>query len=234
MYKHGKPVYRLTRRPVFVITLFLLAAIAAGYYLIIMPNTKNTLSNSDKARTTTISDTKSTDTKVDEDLFTATLPGPWKLSAKDWDARYHSYQWISEDKKSAGRWFRVYVDTIPKDQSVNHLLPVKTEDGSMSLGDISDNCVNFTQDAVPEEKRPVNIPLNQAALPSRWELVDFLCDNANVSHQVVGAASTAGLNTVTLTGPTKGSHKYFFMYQDNNISPDYGIFETILNNFKVK
>jgi len=234
MYKHGKPVYRLTRRPVFIITLFLLAAIAAGYYFIIAPKAKNTLSNNDKARTTTISDIKSTDTKVDEALFTATLPGPWKLSAKDWDARYHSYQWISEDKKSAGRWFRVYVDTIPKDQAVNHLLPIKTEGGSMSLGDISDNCVNFTQNAVPEEQRPVNIPLNQAALPSRWELVDFLCDNANVSHQVVGAASSVGLNTVTLTGPAKGTHKYFFMYQDNNISPDYGIFETILNNFKVK
>jgi hypothetical protein len=114
------------------------------------------------------------------------------------------------------------------------LLPVKVQDNVMTLGNISDNCVNFTQSAVPEDKRPVNIPLNQAALPSRWQLVDFLCDNANVSHQLVGAASSDALNTITLSGDTKGTHKFFFMFQDNNISPDYGIFETILSNFKVK
>ncbi len=234
MYKHGKPTYKLTRKPLVTIVAVLLIALAGGYFFIVKAAGQDKISQNSQARVTTINDKSSSDTQVDEDVFSAVLPGPWKLSAKDWDARYHAYQWDSQDKKFAGRWFRVYVDTIPKDQAVNYLLPIKVQDGSMVIGSISDNCVNFTQNAVPEEKRPVNIPANQSSLPSRWELVDFLCDNAYVSHQVVGAASSDGLNTVILKGPNKGTHKYFFMYQDNNISPDYGIMDKILATFTVK
>lgn len=233
MYKHGRPVYKLTRRPYFVISLILLLLVSAGYFFVIKPNSKNTITNNAGARVTEIKDTSPNDTKVNEKVFSVTLPGPWKLSSKDWDARYHAYQWTSEDKKYPGRWFRVYVDTIPSDQAVNYLLPVKVQDGAMVIGNISDNCVNFTQNAVPEDKRPVFIPLNQSSLPSRWQLVDFICDNANVSHQVVGAASSGALNTITLSGDTQGTHKFFFMLQDNNISPDFGVLETILGNFKV-
>lgn len=234
MYKHGKPVYRLTRKPLFVIGIVTVLILIIGYYLIILPNTKGGITNNDTARFTTIKPGNSNDTKIDEELFTFTLPGPWKLSAKDWDARYHSYQWTSEDKKLAGRLFSIYVDTIPKDQGVNYLLPIIVEDGKMMVGDISDNCVNFTQNAVPEDRRPANIPLNQATLPSRWQLVDFLCDNVNITHQVVGASSSAAINTVSLKGRTKGTHKFFFMYRDNNISADLGTMSTILASFEVK
>jgi hypothetical protein len=234
MYKHGKPVYRLTRRPIFIISLFLLAILAAAYFFIIRPNSGNTFNNDPNARTSSVKTTTPTDTPIDEAVFSATLPGPWKLSAQDWDARYHSYQWNSSDKKNNGRLFRVYVDTMPKDQAVNYLLPVKVQGNVMSFGTVSDNCVNFTQGAVPEDQRPVNIPLDKIALPSRWGLVDFLCDNGHVSGQVVGATSSESLNTISLSGPTKGSHKFFFMYQDNNISPDFGLFQQILASFKVK
>jgi hypothetical protein len=234
MYKHGKPIHKLTKRPLAIILTILAIVLVGGLYYLVKAAGKDSLANSNQARVTTIKDKATNNTNIDENLFSAVLPGPWKLSAQDWDARYHAYQWDSKDPKLAGRWFRVYVDTIPKDQAVNYLLPIKVQDGSMVFGTVSDNCVNFTQSAVPEAKRPVNIPLSQIALPSRWELVDFLCDNANVSQQVVGGASQDGLNTVILKGPNKGTHKYFFMYRDNNISPDYGTMEKILATFTVK
>lgn len=195
---------------------------------------QDSISGSNQARVTTIKDKSAHNTSISEELFSLILPGPWKLSSQDWDARYQAYQWDSQDTKLAGRWFRVYVDTIPKDQAVNYLLPIKFQDGLMTFGTISDNCVNFTQGAIPQEKRPVFIPLSQASLPSRWELIDFLCDNANVDQQVVGGSSDAGLNTVILKGPNKGTHKYFFMYRDNNISADLGTMEKILATFTVK
>ena len=234
MYKHGKPVYRLSRRPFFVIFLLLIVVLVIAYIIVIKPATKNTLTNNAKARVTTIKGSGPADTKVDESLFSLSLPGAWKLSAKDWDARYHSYQWNSQDHKSAGRWFRVYVDTIPQDQAVNYLLPVTVQDGSMVMGQVSDNCVNFTKGAIPEDQRPVNVSITQSIIPSRWALVDFLCDNASVSHQVVGASSSAAINTVILSGPTQGQHKYYFMFDDNNISPDFGMFERILGSFTPK
>jgi hypothetical protein len=217
-----------------IILAILMLALGTGLYYVIKAAGKDSINGSSQARVTTIKDKGTNNTSVSEDLFSMILPGPWKLSAQDWDARYHAYQWDSMDTKLAGRWFRVYVDTIPKDQSVNYLLPIKIQDGSMAFGTLSDNCVNFTQGAIPQEKRPVFIPLSQAALASRWNLIDFLCDNANVNQQVVGAASADGLNTVTLKGPNKGTHKYFFMYRDNNISPDLGTMEKILATFTVK
>jgi hypothetical protein len=234
MYKHGKPIHKLTKRPLLTTMAVLILVLAGGLYYIVMAAGKDSVSGSNQARVTVIKDKAANNTSVSEDLFSMMLPGPWKLSAQDWDARYHAYQWDSQDTKLAGRWFRVYVDTIPKDQAVNYLLPVKLEGNNMAFGRLSDNCVNFTQGAVPQEKRPVFIPLNQANLPSRWELVDFLCDNANVNQQVVAAAAGDALNTVTLHGPNKGTHKYFFMYRDNNISPDYGTMEKILATFTVK
>jgi hypothetical protein len=234
MYKYGKPTHKLTKPPALTILAILILGLGGGLYYVVKAAGKDSVSGSNQARVTTIKDKATNNTEIDEDLFNVILPGPWKLSAKDWDARYRSYQWDSQDQKTAGRWFRVYVDRIPKDQAVNYLLPIKVQDGVMTFGTVSDNCVNFTQSAVPESQRPVNIPLSQAALPSRWELVDFLCDNANVSQQVVGAAGADGLNTVTLKGPNKGSHQYFFMFRDNNISPDYGLMEKIMATFTVK
>lgn len=234
MYKHGKPVYKLTRRPLLVILIIIGLILAGGYIKFIKPASKNTITGSTQARVTTIKNTGPADTKVDEKLFSLTLPGAWKLSAQDWDARYHSYQWNSQDQKSAGRWFRVYVDTIPSDQAVNYLLPITIQEGTMAMGQVSDNCVNFTKGAIPEDQRPTTVSISQSTIPSRWELVDFLCDNASVSHQVVGASTSAGINTVILSGPTQGQHKYFFMFDDNNISPDFGMFERILGSFTPK
>jgi hypothetical protein len=234
MYKHGRPIHKLTKRPVMTILAVFILVLCGGIYYLVKSAGKDSINGSNQARVTTIRDKSTNNTSVSEDLFSMVLPGPWKLSAQDWDARYHAYQWDSLDTKTAGRWFRVYVDTIPKDQAVNYLLPIKLQDDVMNFGTVSDNCVNFTQGAIPQERRPVFIPLSQSALPSRWELVDFLCDNANVDQQVVGAASGEGLNTVVLKGPNKGTHKYFFMYRDNNISPDYGLMEKILATFTVK
>jgi len=207
---------------------------AAVYFFIIRPNTANTFNNNAHARNGVVNQSSPTDTQVSEPVFSLTLPGPWKLSAQDWDARYHSYQWDSSDRKNNGKMLRVYVDTIPKDQAVNYLLPIQVQDNAMSFGVVSGNCVDFTQGAVPENQRPVNISVDKIALPSRWGLVDFLCDNGYVSHQVVGASSEEAINTVTLSGPTQGKHKFFFMYQDNNISPDLNQFQQILSGFKVK
>jgi hypothetical protein len=38
---------------------------------------------------------------------------------------------------------------------------------------------------------------------------------------------------VTLTG-TSGPHKYFFIYRDNNYSPDFGVAASILGTFRAK
>jgi hypothetical protein len=232
-YKHGKPVYNLSRKPLVIIIATVLLIIVGLYYFLIARTSHNTLKNDNKPIVHTVK-TSDNNTDVSEPIFSFSLPGPWELTAQNWDNRYTSWQWTSQDKKASVRWFEVYLDTIPGDMAVNYLLPVSAEGNNLQLGTVSDNCVNFTPGASPTSDRPTYTPLSKASLPSKWQQVNFLCDNANVSHQVVGTGSKEGINLVTLRGPLKGAHKFFLLYNDSNFTPDFSIFFTILGTFQVK
>jgi hypothetical protein len=57
---------------------------------------------------------------------------------------------------------------------------------------------------------------------------------ANYERDVVGTSSPQEINTVTVTGPSTGTHKYFFVYTDNSAEPDYTIFTDALQSFKAR
>ncbi|MDB5161041.1 MAG: hypothetical protein JWO96_421 [Candidatus Saccharibacteria bacterium] len=202
--------------------------LASAYYvLIVKAGPKNSLKNNDKPL---ISSVKGSDvnTPVDEAAFLFVLPGKWKLSSKDWDARYHAWQWQFADSRYAGRWFRVYQDTIPEDYAVNYLLPVSGAADVVQIGQMSGNCADFTTTGQTKTNTSGTI-----AAPSKWQQVSFLCDYGNQNHQVVGTSSPDGINTVVLKG-NNGTHKFFFLYQDNNYNPDFGVISNILSTFHAK
>ncbi len=232
-YKHGKPVYKLSRKPLFVIVTIVLVIIGALYYFLVARAGSDTLKNNNKL---SISHVKASPTNTDVSLpyFSVSLPGIWKLTAQNWDARYVSWQWSLQDKKSADSKFEVYFDTIPTDRAVNYLMPVTADGSTLQTGTLSDNCVNFTPGASPTTDRPTYTPLSKASLPSKWQQVNFLCDNTNVSHQVVGIGSLGNLNSVTLNGPITGVHKFFLLYNDSNFTPNFSVFTTILGSFQAK
>ena len=232
-YKHGKPVYHLSRKPLFIITAIVFIIVGTLLYLFVLRDSKNSLTNNNRPLVSHVK-ASPTSTDISEAIFSVSLPGQWKQTQKNWDNRYVSWQWTSQDKKASARWFEVYQDTIPTDMPVNYLLPVTSLGNNLELGTISDNCVNFTPGASPTSDRPTYTPLAKASLLSKWQQVNFLCDNANVSHQVVGVGSKEGINSVTLSGPLKGSHKFFLVYSDSNFIPDFSIFSTILATFQVK
>ncbi len=232
-YKHGKPVYNLSRRPLLVIAVIMILIIGGLYFVFVARTDKTILKNNNKPLVSRVK-ASPTNTDVSQAVFSFSLPGKWKLTAQNWDNRYTSWQWSSLDARSAARKFEVYLDTIPTDRAVNYLMPVTANYSGLELGTISDNCVNFTPGASPTSDRPTFTPLSKASLPSKWQQVNFLCDNANVSHQVVGIGTLSGLNSVSLTGPVKGTHKFFLLYNDSNFTPDFSIFSTILATFQVK
>ena len=231
-YKHGKSARRISNRPlimIFAATLLILAAL----YFVFIGSSNTTVKNDNKPLISNVKASKNS-TDIDEQIFKLSLPGTWKLTARNWDARYTAWQWSLDDKHFAGRWFEVFLDTIPTDKAYNYLLPVTSAGSTLQLGSISDNCVNFTPGASPTTDRPTYTPLSKASLPSKWQQVNFICDNTSVSHQLVGTSTKESINSVTLTGPTKGSHKFFFLYNDNNFTPDFSVITTILSSFQVK
>jgi hypothetical protein len=157
--------------------------------------------------------------------FSINLPKTWQLLPRT-PGPYKSYTWQSPDRVTDGQEIAVFEDTIPTNLAVNRVLIVKGEADQLALnGTASDNCSSFT-------KNPT-IP-NTVAAPAEWNGVNFLCDQGNKERDVIGTSSTDGINTVILKNMTTGvNHKFFFMYTDEAINPDYTVFYNALESFRV-
>jgi hypothetical protein len=229
MYKHGKPIYKFDFRPLAVIIAVLLLVLVAIYFKFIAPASKTDITTNNKPLISTVK-VGPQNTEITEKDFTMSLPGKWVLAQQNWDARYRAWQWQLKDAKiAAGRWVRVYEDTIPGDYAYNYLLPVSANGFSLTIGSISGACSDFTTTAQTHENSSGTI-----AAVSKWQGVSFYCDYGRQTLQTVGTSSTEAINTVTLQNASGVKHKFFFLYQDNNINPDLGLLSTILATFQVK
>jgi hypothetical protein len=233
MYKLGNPTKRRIYRAWLGIVLIVTALVGAFYFLIVRQS-HQTVRNNNSPLITKVGNDGQISLTIKEPLFTMQLPGQWKETSRDSNPRYQTIQWNYNTKDAANRWVRIYIDSIPADFAINYLLPVKPNDKGISVGQISDNCVTFTQGATVGTNRDVSTPISREALPARWQGTSFMCDNSHVSHQVVGTGSDEGNNMVSITGSEHGKHKYFFVYEDDNYHPDYSIFMNILESFRAK
>lgn len=166
---------------------------------------------------------------VDKPEFTMELPGDWKEIAHQATAREHSITWQATRQHEDNRYLKIFIDTIPATQSVNRLVPISILSGSLSIGDISDNCATFTQGGTQN----AGVAQHLTDAPAKWHGVDFICDLARITDNEVGAGSTDGINTIAIKG-AQGTHRYFFLYTDRNIHPDYTIFYNALKSFSAK
>ncbi|HEX8227430.1 MAG TPA: hypothetical protein VF572_06195 [Candidatus Saccharimonadales bacterium] len=166
--------------------------------------------------------------KFDDPLFSFDAPGDWKL-VKHETAPYDLYSYKSTLTNADNRYMDIYVDRLPGTMAVNKALSVKAVGDALQHGQISENCTGFT----PGAKATVGGP-RQMSIPSKWDGVEFLCDNDNIMRNVVGTGATGSINKVTLTGKTTGPHSFFFVYIDNNATPEYTIFYKVLESFRLK
>ena len=162
----------------------------------------------------------------DEAAFSVELPSDWKLGERS-TAPYNVYRWQGTSKSSNATTLEIYQDTIPVNFVVNHVLAVTADGNQVTAdGEISDNCANFTKDtsATP----------GVYGVHGKWQGIDFLCDLSNTARNVVGTSSAAGINSVTIKGPTNLRHKFFFTFTDHSLSSDYTPFYNALLSFRVK
>jgi hypothetical protein len=163
-------------------------------------------------------------TNINEPYFSMQLPSGWKETERLSNKNERSITWQSKIKKEDNRWLKVYVDLIPPDLAINRLLPLDVAGAGVSHRQMSDNCKNFTT-----AKKDVTEPQK-----SKWQGVEFLCDLPRFVQNKVGTGTVGALNATTVSGADKGRHKYFFVYTDHNIHPDYPIFYEMLKSFKAK
>ncbi len=164
---------------------------------------------------------------IDQGLFAFDVPADWKLIKHD-TAAYSSYSYQSTLANADNRYLDIYIDKLPRTLAVNKAVKVQSQGSTLTHGEVSENCITYTTGS--PRTAGGSQPLTVAA---KWDGVDFLCDTDNTLRNVVGTSAPGTINQVILAGQTGGSHPLFFVYTDNNATPEYSIFYNILESFVV-
>lgn len=159
-----------------------------------------------------------------EAFFSFDLPGDWKKTGELTTGPYHKYSYRATLKNADNRFLDIYADTIPQGMAVNRVVRVEANGNSLSHGEVSNNCAEFTNQTTPK----------QLKLPAKWDGVNFLCDMDGTSRNITGTSSPTAVNDVTLQDVGFTKHSFFFVYEDDNYTPDYSILYNMLDSFKIK
>lgn len=161
--------------------------------------------------------------KINAEFYTMQLPNDWKQLSVNKDSRYSSTEWQLQSG-GKNRWLTLYTDRLPTDTAFNRILPVTTKDNTITAGTLSDNCSNFT----------TKISDTNLKTPSKWQKANFLCDLSNATDNVIGVSDRTSGTALSLTGITKGTHTYMFVYTDRGIPEDETPLTLALQSLRTK
>lgn len=215
---------RVTKRR--IAALVLLLVIAAGgvfVYQWFLESTQAVITTSPGA-TRTVQGTVEQKQRIDEPVFAFELPANWKKVAP-LNVIHTNYRYQSAKKDSENRFITIYMDNLPTSMAVNKVMPLMAQGVKVQHGTMSAQCTEFPAVAAHPDR---------LVAPAEWEGVKFLCDKDNSLRNIIGTAAPGAINAVKLTGATQGTHTFFITYEDHNYSPDYHIFDKMLDSFEVK
>lgn len=161
--------------------------------------------------------------KINTEFYTMQLPNDWKQLSVNKDSRYSSTEWQMQSG-GKNRWLTLYTDRLPTDTAFNRILPVTIKDNTITAGILSDNCSNFT----------TKISDTNLKTPSKWQKANFLCDLSNATDNVIGVSDRSSGTALSLTGTTKGTHTYMFVYTDRGIPEDETPLTLALQSLRTK
>lgn len=164
---------------------------------------------------------------ISTELFSVTLPTSWELLGKQNPySNQVYYEFQNKQKNYDNRWLRIYVDIFPPDFAINRLLPITKINNKLTPGTLSEECSSFTGAPLPGSTNQSNYQTWAA----KWQEIDFTCDMAR-SINYVGSASVDEGYGVTLLSSNGTTHKYFFVYIDHNVRPDYSLISDAVSSF---
>jgi hypothetical protein len=226
MYQHGKRVNRPHNYKIFLATLAIIGVVVLGAWFMIHKDIASTTGpKSNVPIISNVDSSSGTETiKIDEDYFTFELPKDWKLTGETHENYANFYTWTATKQGVNDRKLTLHVDIMPQAYKVVKLLPLTPNGSNFLLGTISDDCVNFSGSA---QQRQSN-----AEFQAKWQDVIFVCDPISANQTIGTGSKTTGIG-VPLTG-SRGTHTYFFYFEDHNIHPDSTILRDALLSFKVR
>lgn len=211
----------------FVVTLGILFGLLAFglWFFIFRHNDESSASFSRAGGTVAVVEAATKEFAVDE--FTMELPDGWELNGKlnpFYNQVYYEFQ--SKIKDYDNRWLRVYIDVIPEEFSLNKLLPITVLENTLEAGTVSEDCKTFN--GAPKIGSGQT---NAQTWKATWEDITFICNMVG-QQNYIGTATAKDGYAVPVTGPIKGTHKYFFVYIDHNVRPDTKILVDAVESFE--
>lgn len=159
----------------------------------------------------------------DEKWFILETDPTWeRVDPKPEFDKYTTVTYRSSDHGLSLRELTVFIDTIPSDYALTYVLPVEIEQGRIEPFSISPRCNELLP---PKAKKHLTIKLS-------WAGVDFFCDPDRGTYLVGTSHNKQGYG-LELAGPTT-AHRYFFLYNDVESTPQLDNFAAILRTFEPK
>jgi hypothetical protein len=154
----------------------------------------------------------------DEPTFKLTADGTWRKIETREETEYH-YQSVSDNL--VRRDLRVYVNFVPTEFSITHVLPIEVEDNRVIPLTISPDCESL----VPDKKSPRD-------QTTEWAGVTFICDPDSSAYVVGTSHNQTGYKATVPSGDNK--NRFFFVYRDLEPEPRLETFSNLLRNFEAK
>ncbi len=214
---------------ILIASVALLAAAGTFIYADISRNTSTVVEGERRVISQVLSDSIQ-QYVVDEALFTFELPGDWEEFERRSTDSQNSITWQEVTEGQAGRVLTLYIDAIPAEVPVNRLLPVTAQGPRLTFGTVSDPCYTFTGEGTANVREAVNL----RPAPAKWQGVDFLCNLTNPVTNIVATGSIGVPTGTDIVGLNGESHRYLFVYNDQNIQPKYSILINAIRSFTAK
>jgi hypothetical protein len=231
LYRHDH--HSRKRRIGVVATSFLVAAVGVlsivyFVYRDIAMNQSEPVAGNERVVSQVVSDDESV--LVNEDKFQFELPNDWVEIDRVVTDRENSITWQATLKNEDNRYLTLHINTIPDDPVVR-LLPVTVNGNRLQRGQLSGNCSTFSGEATDGTTRQTGPPVL-----AKWENVEFMCAVGRyVDENVIGTGQAGRpLNTIEVTGEESGTNRYFFVFTDRNIRPNFDILYSAVNTFTAK
>lgn len=133
------------------VTLLVVGGGAYGYYLY-SQDTKTVVRNNPGPKIVRTVEGLNPSTAVfDEAFFSFKLPADWKRLQADTSGPYKKYSYQAGQKNADNRWLYIYADGLPLTMAVNKAIQVTSEGDTLTHGEISTNCTEFTAETVPKK-----------------------------------------------------------------------------------
>jgi hypothetical protein len=222
-YRSDRPkhaVLKKYRRDVFLLALVFLLTIGSLSFFIYYVSKQNNLY---QPQTDVISKSFNPLKTFETPYFSFEADKSWDFVKKE--STDNTFVYRSSKKNIVMRDMMVYVNVLPRNLLLTHVLPVEEAGNRFNPGDISEHCRDYLKDRIqPGNNNPI-----EAVVGS----VRIRCQIDGTSY-TAGTGKKNGSYIASLVGGNGQSNGYYLLYHDLEFTPRPSIFTNIVHSFRAK